>query len=418
MSHVDKNQPEGTPTWIDLGIPDLDQAMDFYRRPVRLGVRGRTGGGRALHDLPAGRPGVAALAPNPDPDADAFCWNVYFAADDCDRTSERVLAAGGELVQPPMDVMEQGRMAIARDPVGAQFGLWQGRNRIGCETVNEPGALVRNDLITANPGPARAFYAAVFDFSLDGNPDLPDFDFTFLRRPDGHEIGGIMGVPDAASSAWATTFEVADTDWALAAGRRPRRDRPGRPRTSSTDGWPPSPIRSAPSSRSSPGRPERRVDVVLTRRRQTSLVWAESGPTESSEESEMAVSTFAGGIDRGTADLCADRRHDRRGLEPGEADPLRRCWHRDRLRGGRRGRPGLGGPPRRRRCIGGGQRRRSLRRAFRPRTIGLQGDRADQHPRGHRRPGQRIGPDHRDPAGRLVRVPLDGSGRRSCSPPA
>ena len=31
MSHVEKNQPEGTPTWIDLGIPDLDQAMDFYR---------------------------------------------------------------------------------------------------------------------------------------------------------------------------------------------------------------------------------------------------------------------------------------------------------------------------------------------------------------------------------------------------
>ena len=29
-----------------------------------------------------------------------------------------------------------------------------------------------------------------------------------LRRPDGHEIGGIMGVPDALS-AWNTTFEVA-----------------------------------------------------------------------------------------------------------------------------------------------------------------------------------------------------------------
>ena len=194
MSHVEKNQPEGTPTWIDLGIPDLDQAMEFYR--ALFGWEYEVGPAEAGHYticLLDGR-GVAALAPNPDPQADAFWWNVYFAADDCDRTSERVLAAGGELIMPPMDVMEQGRMAIARDPVGAQFGLWQGRNRIGCETVNEPGALVRNDLITANPGPARDFYAAVFDFSLDGNPDLPDFDFTFLRRPDGHEIGGIMGV--------------------------------------------------------------------------------------------------------------------------------------------------------------------------------------------------------------------------------
>jgi uncharacterized protein len=52
----------------------------------------------------------------------------------------------------------------------------------------------------------------VFGYTLDGNRDLPGMDFTFLRRPDGHEIGGIMGVPDAAGSSWATTFEVEDTD--------------------------------------------------------------------------------------------------------------------------------------------------------------------------------------------------------------
>ena len=84
--------------------------------------------------------------------------------------------------------------------------MWQGRNRIGCETVNEPGALVRNDLVTADPGPARDFYAKVCSTSAwTANPDLPDLDFTFLRRPDGHENGGIMGVPDATSSSWATT---------------------------------------------------------------------------------------------------------------------------------------------------------------------------------------------------------------------
>jgi predicted enzyme related to lactoylglutathione lyase len=83
--------------------------------------------------------------------------------------------------------------------------------------VNEPGALVRNDLVTPNPEPARAFYAAVFGFTLDGNQDLPGFDFTFLRRPDGHEVGGVIGVPDAPSSAWSTTFEVADSDAVAAA---------------------------------------------------------------------------------------------------------------------------------------------------------------------------------------------------------
>jgi uncharacterized protein len=91
--------------------------------------------------------------------------------------------------------------------------------------VNEPGSLLRNDLVTPDPEPARAFYAAVFDFTLDANPDLPDFDFTFLRRPDGHEIGGVMGIPGAPSSTWTTLFEVDDTDAAVAraaeAGGRP-----------------------------------------------------------------------------------------------------------------------------------------------------------------------------------------------------
>ncbi len=35
------------------------------------------------------------------------------------------------------------------------------------------------------PDLARPFYAQVFDFTLDGNDDMADFDFTFLRSPTG-----------------------------------------------------------------------------------------------------------------------------------------------------------------------------------------------------------------------------------------
>lgn len=219
MSYVTTNQPDGTPTWIDLGIPDLDRAMEFYRALFGWDYQvGPAEAGRYTTCLLKGRP-VAAIMPNHDPDATAFWWNMYFATANCDRTAERITAAGGTIVDPPMDVMDQGRMAIARDPVGAQFGLWQGRAHIGAEIVNEPGSLVRNDLVTADPEPAKAFYAAVFDFTLERNQDLPDFDFTFLRRPDGHEVGGIFGLPQAPSSRWATTFEVADTDAVVAQAR-------------------------------------------------------------------------------------------------------------------------------------------------------------------------------------------------------
>jgi predicted enzyme related to lactoylglutathione lyase len=212
MSLVTENQPDGTPTWIDLGVPDLDRAMAFYGSLFGWEFDvGPAATGHYTTCLLRGQR-VAALARDPDPDATRRWWNVYLATADCDATARRVTDAGGTLVQGPMDLMDQGRVALADDPVGARFGLWEGRAHIGAQVVNEPGSLVRNDLVTPTPEPARAFYAAVFGFALDRNEDLPDFDFTFLRRPDGHEIGGVMGLPDALRSAWTTTFEVADTD--------------------------------------------------------------------------------------------------------------------------------------------------------------------------------------------------------------
>lgn len=86
----------------------------------------------AAHYMSAGRPAVAAIAPSSDPDATDFWRNVCFATEDCDRNAKRIVEAGGTLLQAPMDVMDKGRMAIAKDPVGAQFGLWQGLARRSC----------------------------------------------------------------------------------------------------------------------------------------------------------------------------------------------------------------------------------------------------------------------------------------------
>jgi uncharacterized protein len=207
---VDTNQPLGTPTWIELAVPDLDAALAFYG--AVFGWDFRTAPeehGRYTNCLLRGRP-VAGIAPTEG--TEPAEWTVSLATPDVDATVERVRSAGGTVLDEPADALTQGRWAVVRDPVGARFGLWQGRDHVGSQVVNEPGALVRNDLVTPTPEPARRFYAAVFDFTLDRNEDMPGFDFTFLRRPDGHEVGGIMGAPEATRSAWNTTFEAAGTD--------------------------------------------------------------------------------------------------------------------------------------------------------------------------------------------------------------
>lgn len=210
MSHVTENQPAGTPTWMDLRVPDLDKAMAFYG-PL-LGWEFQVGpveAGRYTICLLDGRR-VAGILPVDEPGTEV--WTMYFATDDIEATLSRITEAGGTIAEPAKTVGDLGTFAVAVDPVGATFGLWRGGTLPGCETVNEPGALVRNDLVTPAPEPARAFYCKLFGFTLDGNEDLPGMDFTFLRRPDGHEIGGVAGMPDAQKSFWGTAIEVADTD--------------------------------------------------------------------------------------------------------------------------------------------------------------------------------------------------------------
>ena len=205
MSDVNENQPLGTPTWVTLRVPDVAAAKDYYGRVF----------GWSFEDSALGTLCLLRGVPVAGLQAGEGGWTVYLATDDCDATTKAVAAAGGLVVEEPHEVGDLGRAALATDPTGAVFGLWQGRSFPGCRLVNEPDTLVRNDLVTGDPGPAREFYATVFGFTLDGNPDLPEFDFTFLRRPDGHEVGGVMGMPGAAS-AWGTCFEVADTDATLA----------------------------------------------------------------------------------------------------------------------------------------------------------------------------------------------------------
>ncbi|MEV5594958.1 VOC family protein [Streptomyces sp. NPDC052496] len=216
MSRVTDSQPDGTPTWIELVVPDLDRAMDFYG--ALFGWTYETemmAEGPYAIGMVAGQRAAGLMERS---DAEGGAWTMWMAADDCDGTAKRIADAGGRVLWGPVDIKDYGRAALAEDTTGAQFGLWQARAHVGCEIVNEPNSLIRNDLVTpaADAARARDFYTAVFSYTLDGNPDMSDVDFTFLRRPDGHEIGGIMGDPSAAAAGWSTLFEVADTDAAAA----------------------------------------------------------------------------------------------------------------------------------------------------------------------------------------------------------
>ncbi|GAA4384828.1 VOC family protein [Actinomadura verrucosospora] len=221
MTHVTGNAPEGTPNWLDIGVPDLDRARTFYG--TLLGWQFQDAGPEAGHYNMCNLRGepVAGMMQNPEGEPDVFWWSVYFAADDCDALVKRATDGGGDVVVAPMDVMDLGRMAVLRDPQGAHFGLWQGRSHFGSRIVNEPGSFAWNELVTRDSAAAGEFYRAVFGYELEPMPG--DMDYTVLRRAgDGRYAGGILGGSeivlgggDGPVSSWLTYFAVDDADEAV-----------------------------------------------------------------------------------------------------------------------------------------------------------------------------------------------------------
>jgi predicted enzyme related to lactoylglutathione lyase len=68
----------------------------------------------------------------------------FRGAADADETAAAVAEHGGAILLTPGDVGPLGRMAIATDPTGAVFGVWQAGMHIA-GLVNEPCGLTWED---------------------------------------------------------------------------------------------------------------------------------------------------------------------------------------------------------------------------------------------------------------------------------
>jgi predicted enzyme related to lactoylglutathione lyase len=207
MSTKISSWPAATPMWVDLGVDNLAAAKAFYANLFGWDfVAGQDSGEYSLAHV--GGRAVAGVGPKQDPGAPS-AWTTFLASDDVNATAKKIGAAGGELIAPPFDVMESGRMAIATDNVGAAFGVWQAGTHIGAERVNEHGALCWNELHTRDFASARSFYSEVFDVSYQDVTE-EGLVYSTIRRPlDGREVGGVQhdtNLPDDTPNHWLAWF--------------------------------------------------------------------------------------------------------------------------------------------------------------------------------------------------------------------
>ena len=214
----DSPWPSGTPCWVDLGVNDVTRANAFYSALFGWDTKpGPPEAGGYTMCLMGGRP-VAGIGPQQGPAGTPPSWTVYLASADVDETAGKVSAAGGQVLVPPVDVLDVGRMAVAADPAGAVFGVWQARSHTGLGVANEPGSVCWNENFSRDMGGNQAFYHAVFGYQY-GDMSTPEFRYATLKI-DGKEVGGIGelggGIPPEAPAQWSTYFAVEDTDAAVA----------------------------------------------------------------------------------------------------------------------------------------------------------------------------------------------------------
>ncbi|MEP6697446.1 MAG: VOC family protein [Pseudonocardiales bacterium] len=205
-------------------MPDIEAAKAFYGAVLGWSSFVDTGEQFGHYTLcQAGGRNAAAIG-MVQSEEEPSAWTVYLASDDADRTLGLIRDNGGTIVHGPLEIPDSGRMAVAQDPQGAHFGVWQGAGMVGTELYLEPGALAWTDVRSSDADAGRAFYAAVAGYryepmEMEGAPaDYTTIHFDAAR--DGEAVGGIggmMGAPEGTPSHWLPYFSVADADAAASA---------------------------------------------------------------------------------------------------------------------------------------------------------------------------------------------------------
>ena len=218
MPEMTKYDP-GTPSWVDLGTSDPADARRFYSGLFgwKIIEGPPKAGGYSMCELD-GKP-VAALGPQMNTDMPPF-WTSYISVADADETAAAIQQDGGTLIVEPMDVFDFGRMAVAVDPTGAAFSIWQPRKHIGAGIVNDANSFCWNELTTRDPRRSIEFYGAVFGWTASILADAGPANYTEFHLGS-RGIAGMMPMegdswPADMPNHWMVYFAVDDCEAAAA----------------------------------------------------------------------------------------------------------------------------------------------------------------------------------------------------------
>lgn len=211
MTERDIPWPVGTPCWVDMMTTDLEFGSVFYEGLFGWHLAGSDGYLMAEVD---GRP-VAGLSAQPPGSHDEVpSWTTYLATQDAVATAAVIVRAGGTMLAHPVPIGDVGVYALAADPSGGVFGLWQAGAHLGMRLANVANTPTWNELMTPGYQAAKRFYAEVFGYTY-ADVGADGFPYATIEVG-GAAVGGLGEVPaDVAPEVpaqWRVYFAVDDAD--------------------------------------------------------------------------------------------------------------------------------------------------------------------------------------------------------------
>jgi uncharacterized protein len=199
----------GTFSWADVSTTDQDAAKQFYTQLFGWTfVDYPVGDGVVYSMMQIGGKDVAAISPQPRQQADAGVpplWNSYVSVESADDAADRAQKLGATVHAPAFDVMDAGRMAVIQDPQGAFFMVWQAKDHIGADLVNQAGALSWNELATPDVDASAKFYGELFGWKYETFEGMP-MEYKVIQTADGTSNGGLRGATENEPSYWLVYF--------------------------------------------------------------------------------------------------------------------------------------------------------------------------------------------------------------------
>jgi predicted enzyme related to lactoylglutathione lyase len=118
-------QTPGAFSWCELMTTDPAAAMEFYGKLFGWNMLPFPMPDFEYNVVQTGESMIGGIMPIPKdaPPGMPPAWGCYVTVTDCDASAHQAVELGGNIIMPPMDIPNVGRMAVIQDPQGAVLSI-------------------------------------------------------------------------------------------------------------------------------------------------------------------------------------------------------------------------------------------------------------------------------------------------------